>query len=132
MRNRIWKSVFGFFFVLSVQQVVVAQDRKALISFCNLSVNEEVNQANTHFTNRYRFRITEEGKPTSISVANSKFVKLEDIEACLTDWKFVGFSKKNLFVLYLKWEHGVGWSEMKIISKDFSQTISQGSRDCSK
>jgi hypothetical protein len=116
----------GVTLVLLVTAVIhYSQDRKAVISFCNLSVGKEVNESNTYFTDSYKFRLDQDGLPKEIVAHQAKFTRVEDVTACLADWKFKGFARPSLFIVFFKWDHGVGWSEMRIGTKGFSQTITQ-------
>lgn len=121
--NKYWLVLIVVFSVGFISSKCLAQDKKALVSLCRLPVESEVNETNTNFTDSYKFRISKDGKPIKVESFQSRFTDVRDVISCLSDWKFTGFSEKSFFFVYFKWEHGVGWSEMRVFSKNFSQTV---------
>jgi len=109
---------------------VEAQKREVLSSFCQLSLSEELKQSNTSFTYGFTFKIDQNGKPFEIKRTLGKYVADEEVKSCLDNWKFSGFAENSRVSVYFAWKHGVGWIHMKIISKDFSQVVVNGSKSC--
>ncbi|MEZ5421911.1 MAG: hypothetical protein R2682_02295 [Pyrinomonadaceae bacterium] len=72
-------------------------DRKILSSFCDLSLSEQTKDGNITFTDSYAFRVGSDNSPKDIKPFKAKFTQLKDVEACLQDWKLVGFSSNSVF-----------------------------------
>lgn len=108
----------------------VSAQKEVLSSFCRPSLSDELKQSNTSFTEGFRFKIDQNGKPFDIKRVSGKFVNEEQVRSCLENWKLSGFAENTRFSVYFAWKHGVGWVHMKILSKDFSQVVVNGSKAC--
>lgn len=82
------------------------------------------------FTDIYYFELDEEGTPKDIEKKEVKFTKLQDVEECLIDWKLKGFARDSNFRVEFTWKHAIGWTQMRVINKDFSQTIVNSEDSC--
>jgi hypothetical protein len=118
------KNTFSIFCILLLIQIASGfhyDDKIALTSFCKPALSDQQKQANLSFTDIYSFRLDESGAPTSIKPYQAKYTKIDDFKACVKDWKFSGFPQEALLHVELTWKHAVGWTRMRISSKDFSQ-----------
>ena len=127
---KITLSVCCLCFCIVLNAKSVNAQREVLSSFCQLSLPEEVKQSNICFTDGFAFKIDKNGKPVDIERVLGKYVKAEQIKSCLATWKFTGFAENSRVSVYFSWKHGTGWTQMKIISKDFSQVVVNGSKSC--
>jgi hypothetical protein len=100
-------------------------ETSVLFSFCPLSISENLMQAQFTSTDAYTFKIDKEGKPFGLKRISWRFVDDEEVKACLSEWKFTGFEENRRFMVSFTWRHMYGWTVMKLISKDFSQTVTQ-------
>jgi hypothetical protein len=115
---------------LSVGAISADAQKEVLSSFCRPSLSDELKQSNTSFTEGFRFKIDRNGKPFDIKRVSGKFVDEEQVKSCLENWKLSGFAENSLFSVFFAWKHGIGWIHMKILSKDFSQVVVNGSKAC--
>ena len=107
-------------------------DKEILSSFCNLQIEDNVKHGNNTFTEFYYFEIDEEGKPKNVRERKAKFTHVQEVRDCLTKWKLNGFSQDSIFRVEFSWEHGLGWTQMRIINKEYSQTVLNGDKACPK
>ncbi len=114
---------FGLFILFVTS--AFAQDRKALIYFCNLPVSEAAHRGNRYFTETYRLVYANNGATIDVKETEALFTKEEDVLKCVREWKLTGFPERSLIVLTFKWEHGVGWTEMTFRIKGLFQRITQ-------
>lgn len=115
---------------LSINAISVNAQKEVLSSFCQLSLSEELKQSNISFTDGFTFKLDKNGKPFDIERTLGKYVEEEQVKSCLDSWKFSGFAENSRVSVYFSWKHGVGWTQMRITSKDFSQVIVNGSKSC--
>jgi hypothetical protein len=116
------------FFTVSTKSV--SAQKEVLSSFCQLSLSEERKQSNLSFTDGFRFKVDRNGRAFDIKRVSGRFVNEEQVKSCLENWKLSGFAENSLFSVFFAWKHGIGWIHMKIISKDFSQVVVNGSKAC--
>lgn len=114
---------------LSINTKSVNAQKEVLSSFCQLSLSEELMQSNISFTEGFTFKIDKNGKPIDIKRTLGKYVEEEQVKSCLDNWKFSGFVENSRFSVYFSWKHGVGWTQMRITNKDFSQVVVNGASD---
>lgn len=114
----------------SINLKSVEAQKEVLSSFCRLSLSAELKQSNTSFTEGFRFKVDRNGKPFDIKRVSGKFVDEEEVKSCLEKWKLSGFAENSLFSVFFAWKHGIGWIHMKILSKDLSQVVVNGSKAC--
>lgn len=107
-----------------------ADNRQVISAFCDIPISDHLKQANTTFTDVYTFKVDKSGKAVQLRGSRAEFTKLEDIEACLSLWKLNGFANETVFHVEFSWKHGIGWTQMRISSKDFSQVTIIGSKAC--
>ncbi len=100
--------------------------KEVLSSFCQLTVSDSFFQLNISFTEAYSFKVNDEGKPVDIKKLYAKYVKVDEVSDCLSSWKFSGFPKDTRFQVYFTWKHAIGWTQMKIRTKNFTQTTIYG------
>lgn len=119
------KKIFPIFTLLTLFCVgTFAQQKNIELSFCKLSLSEDVKQSNITFTNRYYFKIDGKGIPLKISrISGFKFINDREIENCISAWKFENFAKNSYFIIEFIWEHGVGWHPMKIRGKNYFKAV---------
>jgi hypothetical protein len=128
------KIVFVICFLITFPLIVNCQASQAkkevLSSFCQLSLSEYLRQANLSFTDSYVFKIDVGGKPVEIRNSRSKYTNEEEAVSCISTWKFSGIAPNSVFHVYFSWKHGVGWTQMEIKGKEFSQKTILADRDC--
>lgn len=115
---------------LSFNTKSVNAQKEVLSSFCRLSLSEELKQSNISFTDGFTFRLDKDGKPIDVKRTLGKYVEEEQVKSCLDNWKFSGFAENSRVSVYFSWKHGVGWTQMRITSKDFSQVVVAGNKSC--
>ena len=118
------------FAFLSINAKRVNAQKEVLSSFCRLALSEELKQSNVSFTDGFTFKLDKDGKPIDIKRTLGKYVEEEQVRTCLDNWKFSGFSENSRVSVYFSWKHGVGWTQMRITSRNFSQIVVNGSKSC--
>lgn len=118
------------FFSINVKNVNAQRD--VLSSFCQLTLSEDLKQSNLSFSEGFTFKIDKDGRPSVVERVLGKYINEEEVKSCLKNWKFSGFLENTRFSVYFTWKHGVGWTKMRIRSKDFSQVVVNGSKSCPK
>jgi|SRR5215510_8232328 len=108
----------------------IKQQKVVLSSFCQVSIADEIKQANMTFTEIYSFKISKTGAPSDVSAVKVRFTRLEDIVDCLKEWRFKGFDEGSICHVEFSWKHGIGWVQMRISSKNYSQQTILGSSSC--
>jgi hypothetical protein len=93
------------------------------ITFCQLSVSDDDKNAHMSFTVGYSFRLDENGKPREIKKILGSQLNDEQAFACISRWQFPKGASDSLMTAYFRWEHAVGWTELKVSGKDFSQKV---------
>lgn len=102
-----------------------AQTKKAVqFTVCELTLSENQKQANLSFTDGFVFMVNSNGSLDYVGRNIGNHVSEDEVRSCVTDWKFSGFPTQSKVRLYFGWEHGVGWTQMEIQTKLFSQKIS--------
>jgi hypothetical protein len=101
------------------------------ITFCQFSVGDDIKQAHTSFTVGYSFRLDESGKPKNITRILGSQLSDEQVSACISGWQFSNGVPDSLVTAYFRWEHAIGWTELKVSGKDFSQKIKIEGEKCS-
>lgn len=124
------KTFVGVCCLVAFFSISVNAQREVLLSFCQLSLSEELKQSNVSFTDGFTFKIDKNGKPIDIKRTLGKYVKEEQVKSCLDNWKFSGFAENSRVSVYFTWKHGVGWIQMRVISKDFAQVVVNGDEAC--
>jgi hypothetical protein len=104
--------------------------KEVLSSFCHLSLSDDLKHSNTSFTDGFTFKIDQNGKPFDIKRVLGKYVDESEVKSCLENWKLSGFAENSRFSVYFSWKHGVGWTQMRISGKDFSQVVVNGTGAC--
>ena len=104
--------------------------KTVLSSFCQASIADEIKQANVTFTEIYPFNISKTGAPSDVRAVKVRFTRLEEIAACLKEWRFKGFDEGSICHVEFSWKHGIGWVQMRISGKNFSQQTILGSSAC--
>jgi hypothetical protein len=115
----------------SINLKIVEAQKKVLSSFCQLSLSDELMQSNISFMEGFSFKVDKNGKSIDVKRILGKYVDEEQVSNCLTKWQFSGFAENSRVSVYFSWKHGLGWTQMKIISKDFSEVVTNGSKSCS-
>ncbi len=111
----------GFSYFVVMNKSTETHKRKILSSFCQLSLSDEMKQSYLSFTDTYSFKIDDNGIPVEIRKAQAKYTNEEEVKACLEEWKLKGFASGATFHVEFSWKHGIGWVQMRISSKNFSQ-----------
>ena len=112
---------------LSFSTQSVNAQKQVLSSFCQLSLSEDLKQSNLSFTDGFTFKLDKHGRPVGVKRTLGKYVKEEQVRSCLDNWKFSGFAENSRVSVYFSWKHGVGWTQMRITSKDFARVVVVGS-----
>src|SRR5215475_6963509 len=126
-RGKQMKIVFA---VLIVAALLVTESKSApprekrslLSSFCQFSLSEQLIQTNISFSEIYTFTLSENGKALGIKRVSGEHLDLKEVTRCINRWEFFGFAPRSRVTVSFTWRHAVGWTEMKVISKDFIQT----------
>jgi len=92
-------------------------------SFCNLLPAESVQQSNTSFTEIFRFKLSDTGTPSPAVRVHGEYLTVADVTKCVRTWKFRNFEAGESFLVAFRWEHGGGWTELRITSRDYSATF---------
>ena len=116
-----WVAVF-----LSFGTIAGSAQKDALLSFCQLSLSERLKHANLSFTDGFVFKVDKNGKPVEIRRILGKWVDDQEVVSCVSKWQFSGFEEDSRVIVTFGWKHGVGWTGMRVVSKDFSQVITNG------
>lgn len=106
----------------------VNAQKEALSSFCQLSLSDELKQSNISFTDGFTFRIDNNGTPLKLTRILGKYTDNAQVKSCLNNWRFSGFGENSRFSVYFSWKHGIGWTQMRITSKDFTQIMVTGTK----
>jgi hypothetical protein len=104
--------------------------KTVLSSFCQAGVADEVKQANMTFTETYSLSISKTGAPSDVRAVKARFTRLEEVVDCLKEWRFKGFDEGSTCHVELGWKHGIGWAQMRISCKNFSQQTILGGNAC--
>jgi hypothetical protein len=109
--------------LLTASKSAPQRERKSLLSsFCQFSLSEQLIQTSISFSEVYTFTLDENGKARGIKRVSGDYVDLQEVTGCINRWEFSGFAPKSRVTVSFTWRHAVGWIEMKVISKDFTQT----------
>jgi len=98
------------------------EGKSLLSSFCQFPVSEQMIQSSISFTEIYSFTLNEKGNALGIKRVSGDYLKLQEVVRCLSRWEFSGFAPRTRVTVSFTWKHGAGWTEMKVLSKDFVQT----------
>jgi len=79
-------------------------------------------QRSISFSEVYTFTLDDNGKALGIKRVAGEYLDQQEVMACINRWEFSGFAPKSRTNVSFTWQHALGWTEMKIISKDFIQT----------
>jgi len=109
---------------------VIKPQKTILSSFCQVSVADEIKQANMTFTETYSLSISKTGAPSGVRAVKVRFTRLEEIVDCLKEWRFKGFDEGSTCHAEFSWKHGIGWAQMRISCKNFSQQTILGDNAC--
>ena len=90
--------------------------------FCQITLSDHTKQANITFTDIYIFDIDKSGSVINMRPSRAKYTDVLDVHTCLEKWRFSGFPDHTVFHVEFTWKHAVGWTQMRISGKDFSQT----------
>jgi len=110
--------------------VVVGQTRRpsADLTFCQFELSDNIKQPHIDFTEAYIFRIGPEGAPAKISRVLGNILNVDAVYRCMSNWRFRGLPKNSALTAYFRWENGMGWTQLRVVSKQFSQTIRTDSK----
>ena len=92
-------------------------------SFCDLAPAESVQQSNTSFTEIFRFKLSDTGAPSPAARVHGEYLSVTEVTKCVRTWKFRNFEPGDSFLIAFRWEHGTGWTELRITSRDYSATF---------
>lgn len=107
------------------------QERKSLLSsFCQFSVSEQLMQTSISFTEIYTFTLDQNGKALGVKRVSGQYLDQQEVTTCIRKWEFSGFAPTSRVTVSFTWKHAEGWTEMKVISKDFIQTTLLGKQSC--
>ena len=104
-------------------------NKEVLSSFCRLTLAGDLKISNISFTGIYSFKIDEHGKVVSLKEFGTKYpnyIKFEEVERCLNNWTFYGFPEATVGHVEFSWVQGIGWTRMRISTKNFSQSTVSG------
>lgn len=93
------------------------------ISFCKFELPDYIKQAHASFNLIYSFEVDERGYAVRVHKITDDYVGQEIVSACIGQWRFHGIAKDAKMLMALRWEHGIGWVELSVKGKDFSQVI---------
>ncbi len=93
------------------------------IAVCDLQIPSSIKQANASFSMRYSFELDKEGRPVKVSKIQDRYASKEDVEACISGWRFHGLPSGKQFVATFRWQHGKGWVEITVVGKGFKQVV---------
>lgn len=117
------RSVLLFVIVAGSFVNAFSQNRYALVSFCPLSVDSKINDTNTSFTEAYLLRLDEGGSIDKIDRLTTAHTNDKEVNNCLSRWRFFEFTAGEHVYAYFRWDHGLGWTRIKLIGKKFAQSI---------
>lgn len=97
-----------------------ANEKTVEPSFCELAPPESVQQENTNFTEMFRFKLSDTGAPMPAVRLRGEHINASEVTKCIKTWKFRNFEPGDSFLIAFRWEHGPGWTELRITSRDYS------------
>src|SRR5687768_8340993 len=97
-------ALVSLFFGLGSTAGAFAQ-RDVVFSACNFQLRDSHKQANLSFNLAYKIVIDGEGHPYKISriLGKESYVSDEAAKACITDWRFKGYSEGMSFMALFRW-----------------------------
>lgn len=107
-----------------------ARKTETNISFCQFSLSEDIKAAHESFSVAYTFRLDEEGKPKEIRRVRNSQLGDGPVIACISRWRFTNVAPNSAVVAHFWWEHGVGWTELRVAGKGFTQTLRIDGQRC--
>jgi hypothetical protein len=125
---------FAFIFLVSLWMSIAVMDvsgqrKEILSSICPLSVPSDILQNNVSFVNSYKFKINENDEIVEVKPLYEKFDALDQVVSCLKKWKISGFSNGQTFSVYFSFEHSVGWTKVRVKTKNFLQITTLNQED---
>lgn len=109
---------------------VKGQGAEPLVSFCQFPMSREIMQANLGFREIISFQVDGDGRPFAIKKILGKYLSEDAVRQCISKWSFAGAESNSRFTVSFSWEHGVGWTRMRITGKNFSQVTLRASAVC--
>jgi hypothetical protein len=116
---------FILFSLLGAGRPAKGQD----INFCALPLSPAILQAHTSFNAVYEFDVDQHGVPLNIKSVSKQFTKLEEVVACLAQWKLQNAASKHLVVVFT-WQHGIGWTKLAISGSEVNITVRLSGQRC--
>ena len=101
----------------------VTKNPEMEISFCQFKLGRDLKEAHASFTVGYAFKLGADGKPRNVRKLLGDELSVEQAAECIAKWQFRNAAPNSLVTAYFRWDHGVGWTELKVSGKNFSQTI---------
>ena len=112
---------------------VYGQKKETEVTFCQFPLNEHTKEGNASFTLRYKIKIGDDGKPNQVFDLTDLpvvYVNKEQAEMCIFNWRFPDLPNDSSLVVFFRWEHGKGWTELSITGKNFKQIIKLSGERC--
>jgi hypothetical protein len=109
--------------------VIAGASAQQTIDFCNFELPSAIVRGNATFTAVYAFDVNSSGTPQNVQAVEKAFVKSEDAQKCITDWKLPDYSHKHL-VASFEWRHAIGWTKLGISGEGVSLTIRLSGQKC--
>ncbi|MEM9553321.1 MAG: hypothetical protein AAGC60_03620 [Acidobacteriota bacterium] len=93
------------------------------IHFCHFRVPRHVKAMNASFSIVYAFQVNEGGSLAEPKKLLDRFLDLEAITECVEKWRLPDLREGSVVKVVAVWKHGIGWTQMSILSDVFNQRI---------
>ncbi len=100
-----------------------SQKKKLDFSFCKPELPKRVIDADVNFQVIFRFVLDTNGEAGKVQRIIGEYVKDDQVQKCVDNWKFTGFSTGVKVNIVLRWKASTGWTEMQVGSKGFYRKL---------
>lgn len=115
--------ILAFFIAVSAS-VVPPLQTDTEITYCKFDIPDVVKTGNMSFYLHYGFEIDDQGQPVKIMKIRDEFIGVDQVTACIQNWRFRGLKMGTKLVAQFRWSHGKGWVSIVVTGPNgFKQSV---------